>query len=120
MANVDLNAAIRSLVAAEVEQALEPYRDLLERMENFVRGAAPRGPVAVAKKKPGRKPGKRAAKAKGDASKFSVGQSVKYKQGRGEFEATVRSVDLEANTVEIERVKDGKKLSRPAGKIYAA
>jgi len=124
MANVDLNAAIRNLVAAEVEKTLEPYRELLERMESFVRGEAPkrgpgRPPKAAGAKKPGRKPGKR-AKAQGDASKFQVGQAVKYKQGRGEFDATVTGVDVEANTVQIERSKDGKKLTRPAGKVYPA
>ncbi|HEY3446754.1 MAG TPA: hypothetical protein VGK67_10340 [Myxococcales bacterium] len=122
MAKVDLNTAIRNLVAVEVERTLEPYRQLLERLEQFVGGApARRGPGRPPKAGGRGRPGRKAAKAgTGDASKFKVGQAVKYRQGRGEFEATVAAVDTEKNLVSLERSKDGKKVDRPASKIYPA
>jgi ribosomal protein L16/L10AE len=45
---------------------------------------------------------------------------VRYRQGRGEFEAKVVEVDTEKNLVTVERAKDGKKVSRPAAKLYPA
>jgi sRNA-binding protein len=128
MANVDLNSAIRNLVSAEVEKTLQPYRQMLERFAQAI-GSAPaaRGPgrprKVAAEAAPARRGGRKARKAvavAGDAAKFSEGQSVRYKQGRGEFEAKVVSVDKETNIVTVERAKDGKVVARPAAKIYAA
>ena len=121
MAKVDLNTAIRNLVAVEVERTLEPYRQLLERLEQFVGGASVRrGPGRPPKAGNRGRPARRAKVGAGDASKFKVGQAVKYRQGRGEFEATVSAVDTEKNLVSLERSKDGKKVDRPASKIYQA
>ncbi|MGC4115864.1 MAG: hypothetical protein QM765_14970 [Myxococcales bacterium] len=118
MARDDRNTAIRNLVAVEVERTLEPYRELLERAEQFVSGAPARhGPGRPPKAAGRARPARRAAKGSGDASKFKVGQAVKYRQGRGEFEATVAEVDAEKNLVTVERSKDGKKVVRPASKI---
>ena len=50
---------------------------------------------------------------RGDASKFKDGQAVRYKQGRGEFEAKVVKIDADSNTVTIQRAKDGKKTMNP-------
>ncbi|MBI5547325.1 MAG: hypothetical protein HY901_25870 [Deltaproteobacteria bacterium] len=120
MANVDLNGAIRGLVAAEVERALEPYRLMLDRLASVIgakpeRAAPGRAPKAGAAPRRGPKP---ARAGKGDASKFQEGQAVRYRQGRGEFEATVLAIDTERNVVTVERAKDGKKVERPAAKIY--
>ena len=128
MPNVDLNSAIRSLVAGEVEKILLPYKHLLERMAQFVGGkpAAKRGPgrppkavkAAVGGKRRQRR-GKKARKgSKGDVSRFHDGQAVRYKQGRGEFAASVVSIDKDAGTLTLERTKDGKKVVRPAFKVY--
>ena len=122
MPRVDLNDAIRNLVAGEVERTLAPYQQLLARLEQFMGGApAPRGPGRPPKAGGRARPARRPAKlGKGDASKFKVGQAVKYRQGRGEFEATVSAVDTGTNIVSIERIKDGKKIDRPASKLYEA
>ncbi len=122
------DSAIRGVIAEEVEQALQPYRDLLTQITKFVgMPTAGRGPGRPPKalleeaprrgRKPGRKPGRRAA-GKGDASAFSAGQTVRYRQGRGEFEAKVVEIDSATNTVTVERVSDGKQVQRPAAKIY--
>jgi sRNA-binding protein len=122
MPNVDLNAAIRKLVAAEVDRTLEPYQQMLERLVQLLgQKPARRGPGRPPKAAGARR-GRKARKArkggKGDASRFREGQVVKYRQGRGEFEATVLAVDVENNSVKLERKKDGKKVERPATKIY--
>ena len=121
MAKADLNTAIRNLVVTEVESILEPYRGLLERMAGFF-GSAPasRGPGRPPRAEGRGRPARRAARSAnmGDASKFKVGQAVRYRQGRGEFEATITAVDVEGGMVSIERTSDGKKLDRPASKIY--
>jgi len=128
MSNVDLNASIRGLVSGEVEKILLPYRQILERMAQFMGekpakrgpGRPPKAAVAAGGKKHRRK-GRKARKAgKGDVSKFREGQTVHYKQGRGEFEASVVAIDLAAGSLLLERAKDGKKVNRPAAKVYAA
>ena len=105
----NLEAAIRAIVSEEVSRALAPYQSALKALATLSGG----------RRGPGRPKGSR-NHAKGDASKFSVGHAVRYKQGRGEFEAKVVRVDVEANSVTVERVKDGKKVTRPAGLIYRA
>jgi hypothetical protein len=122
MANVDLNGAISSLVASEVERVLQPYRGLLDRMAEFA------GVSTVVKRGPGRPPASVAAVVRrprrvvremgGDASDFREGQAVQYKQGRGIFDATVLSVSVESGMLMLQRSKDGKKVERPASKVY--
>jgi hypothetical protein len=126
MPNFDLDTAIRGLVSSEVEKVLEPYKSLLERMAAFAGapaprrgpGRPPRGAAPVRRQRRGRGGGRR--NSKGDASRFSEGQAVRYKQGRGIFDATVMGINAEDNTLTIQRVKDGKKIVRPAGKVYVA
>lgn len=132
MANLDLDSAIRSIVSDEVERTLEPYRSLLDRMSGFfggepVRrgpGRPPKAPGAVsaplAPRREGR--GRRAAApaAGGDVSRFHDGQAVRYKQGRGVFDATVIGIDAARSLLTLERSMDGKKVERPAAKVYEA
>lgn len=47
-----------------------------------------------------------------------VGATVRYRQGRGEFEAKVVRVDARAGVVTLERVSDGKRVTRPLEKLY--
>ena len=121
MANVDLNHAIRNLVAAEVERTLEPYRLMLDRLVRLVgQKPARRGPGRPPKAASAPRRRRKARRGgKVDATRFREGQVVRYKQGRGEFEATVLSVDAAAGIVKLERKKDGKKIGRPAAKVYA-
>ncbi|SDY41026.1 PspA, partial [Myxococcus xanthus] len=51
---------------------------------------------------------------------FAVGQEVRYKQGRGAFNATVKAVDEKAKTVTVARVSDGKQVVRPFDKVTPA
>ena len=131
MKDLDLNAAIRDIVSAEIEEALAPHLALLARMSAFI-GESParRGPgrprntaVAAPVARRGRRPkgaGRKAAAGAGDASKFKDGQKVRYRQGRGEFEASVIGIDTETNIVTVQRTTDGKKVKRPASKVYEA
>lgn len=121
MANVDLNTAIKNLVATEVAKTLEPYRLMLERLAAFIEGSpAPRGPGRPPKAAGGKRGRKARKNGKNAASKFEAGMAVRYRQGRGEFDAKVASVDVEKNQVALVRAKDGKKVNRPASKIYPA
>lgn len=130
MANVDLNSAISGLVATEVERALEPYRGLLQRMAEFAGVGVQAGPQPV-KRGPGRPrasagapsaPARRVVSqdAVGKASNFRDGQAVRYKQGRGSFDATVISINAEQGLLVLRRSKDGKQVERPASKVYSA
>ncbi len=126
---VDLADAIRAIVSDEVNQAIAPYRKTLDALA-AIGGGVRRGPgrppgskskrARPAARRRGRPPGARKAAGGGDASKFSAGQAVRYKQGRGEFEAKVVKIDTASNRVTIERAMDGKKVVRPADKLYAA
>ncbi|GEL74887.1 PspA [Myxococcus virescens] len=51
---------------------------------------------------------------------FAVGQEVRYKQGRGAFNATVKAVDEKAKTLTVARVSDGKQVVRPFDKVTPA
>ena len=53
------------------------------------------------------------------AAAFLPGQTVKYAQGRGSFEASVTKVDGATGLVSLTRAKDGKALERLASKIAA-
>ena len=125
MAAIDLNAVIRDLVVAEIEQTLEPYRNVLDRLGNLM-GAAPA--AAPAAPRAARRPARRgrgrgraaAAEGKGDASTFGIGQTVRYRQGRGLFEATVSKIDVAAGVLTLQRKSDGKVVSRPASKVIAS
>jgi hypothetical protein len=127
----DLNSAIATIVAAEVARSLEPYRHVLERVEAFIGGAPRRGPgrprknpvpvmavPPVAARTRRRRRGRPAAG--GDVSKFADGQTVRYRQGRGEFEATVISIDKQRNVLTLRRVSDKKEVDRPPSKVYTA
>lgn len=72
-------------------------------------GAKAKASKAPKSSKPGR----------GEAGSFRAGQAVKYRQGRGEFEATVVVFDSDKGTVSLKRNKDGKKVVRPISKVYA-
>lgn len=125
----DLNEVVRQMVADEVERVLGPYQGTLSRLSAVFGGgevmpAARRaragGNVAqapVRRRAPGRRGG---GAGKGDASAFSEGQKVRYKQGRGEFDATVTKIDAGNNVLTLQRVSDGKKVDRPAAKVYPA
>lgn len=114
----DLNAAIQQIVFEMVNEMLAPHLEALEKLGALMgRQTKKRGP--------GRPPkfGSKLTSSpldRGDASKFQIGQTVAYKQGRGQFAAKVIKVDTKTNTVTLERAKDKKKVARPASKILAA
>lgn len=127
---IDIDASIRSIVADAVNASLAPYRGVLDRMAAFV-GEAPvrRGPgrpaqvaepVAAARARPRRNGGGGRTAATNLVGKFSEGQSVQYKQGRGTFDARIVAIDAEKGALTLERVTDGKKVVRPASKVIAA
>ena len=125
MAKMDMSAVIRAIVAEEVKAQLAPYADVLGDLQKLVGTDIPRRgpgrPVARAEK-PRRTP--RADKAMvSDAAKEAVknyreDQLVRYKQGRGEFEAKVIGIDLEMGMLKLERTSDKKQVARPADKVY--
>ena len=124
MPPIDFNDAVRAAVADEVERVLGPHLDVLRRLSSAF-GTGGDGRVrrtAVAGPRRRGRPGRRAGgvSGRGDASKFKEGQKVRFKQGRGEFEATVTSIDSNTNTLTLKRDRDGKRVERPASKVYAA
>jgi hypothetical protein len=121
----DLNAAVQSIVASEVQAVLDPYRSVLDRLARFMGSApAPRASGGAKAAPAVRRPARRARGARKASAKlakgFEVGQTVTYKQGRGEFEATVKAIDLDAGTLQLVRVSDGKKVVRPGAKVRTA
>lgn len=45
---------------------------------------------------------------------------VRYRQGRGTFEARIVSFDRETKMITLERLSDGKRVERPSSKVYSA
>src|SRR5215211_8035882 len=122
MPPIDFNDAVRAAVADEVDRVLGPHLEVLKRLSSAFGtggdGRERRGPSSAPRRR-GR-PGRRAQSGRGDASKFKEGQKVRFKQGRGEFDATVASIDGNTNTLTLKRDRDGKRVERPASKVYAA
>ena len=95
----------------------------------FARKASRRPAGALAKvdgaKDTAKRPSARTARQVGKpadvaaAAAFLPGQTVKYAQGRGSFEASVTKVDGATGLVSLTRAKDGKALERLASKIAA-
>jgi hypothetical protein len=119
----DLNTAVQSIVAREVEALLEPHLLRLERLAGFMGSTgtrpAPRRmstPTPAPRRSPRRaRPARRVA-APG-IQELKVGDAVAYRQGRGEFGATIKAIDLDAGTVLLARLGDGKKVVRPITKV---
>jgi upstream activation factor subunit UAF30 len=111
----NLTAAVQNMISSEVHAVLEPYRPMLDRLANLL-GAPASGPGRPRKKtkRRGARGGKRVAKLSG---RFQVGQKVSYKQGRGVFAATVKSVDAVSGLLVLKRDSDGKVVSRPEYKV---
>lgn len=137
-------AEVADLFGLEMAQAAEPEGEpysAQDRKEKRPRGQAPaprkrpsRAPVAQAvegQRSAGRN-GLRSVSAKaapptdgnpaqrrsGGAAPLSVGRLVSYRQGRGTFPARIVSVEREF--LVLERVMDGKRVTRPAAKVQAS
>jgi hypothetical protein len=124
MPSIDINNAIRSAVAQEVNRVLGPHMDTLERLSEALGASAPRRARSVSAPA-GRMRGTRRMTATGlggsvEATRFQEGQRVIYRQGRGAFEATVTQIHAATNKLTLKREKDGKKVERPAEKVRAA
>jgi hypothetical protein len=126
--NTNLDAAIRALVAEEVEAALSRHQRNLERLEAFL-GAG--GGRPAGRRGPGRPPSTgragartrrpRGARAqdRGDASKFEKGQKVQINVGRGQKLGKVVAIDEATNSVLVKREDNGKEVKRPARGVSA-
>jgi hypothetical protein len=119
MPTVDMNNAIRSAVAQEVTRILGPHLDTLQRLSRAMGVAAPQQARSVAPSARAGRP-RRAAASSADATGFQEGQRVIYRQGRGSFEATVMAIDSASDRLTLKREKDGKRVARPAAKVFAA
>ena len=53
------------------------------------------------------------------AEALGKGSIVHYKQGRGEFEARIIAFNASTRTVTLERLRDGRRVKRPASRVYA-
>lgn len=121
MKTPSLETAIGNAVAEAVKAAMEPYAAVLRRLEAQLAAGAPKPPGRPARAAGRRKLGRGSArKARRAAATFQVGDAVVYRQGRGSFEAKVVAVDEATGLLTVERLKDGKKVDRPATKLAAA
>ena len=134
MAQTDLHESLRQIVSEQLQDALAPHQALLEQIAAFlgIGGATGSRTTRVARAVPAARTARatatrarrgstgrgRGRAASTSSASFKEGQEVRYRQGRGEFEATVIKIDEDAVTVE--RKTDGKKVTRPADKLYAA
>ena len=109
----DLNDAVRTIVREEVARALAPYRVLLDRLSVLTGGArrGPGRPPGSGRKAAGsRRRGRKAPSGK-PGRKWAAGARVRYKQGRGTFDAEVVSQD-DSGRVMVRRLADGKEVER--------
>ena len=124
--NIDLNAAIDSMVRTAVKNALAPHLGALDRLTSFL-GA---GKTAAAGKRtwgartagrPAQRKDytKRTLAARGDASKFSKGDKVAIAVGRGSDTGVVTAIDVATGSVMVKRDKGGKVVKRPASSVRA-
>lgn len=112
-----------ALVNAKAVAVLTPYRDAILALAEMVRNAAP-----DSQKKHQTTPKAKRAPAEPRvvegaveaAAGFAIGQKVRYRQGRGEFEATVEVNDKNTGELVLKRLSDGKIVRRPATKVTAA
>lgn len=102
MTTIDLNALVENAVAQKIESLLSN----LNPAKPVAKVSAPITP-------------RTSRRAKGTAGTVEVGHKVLYRQGRGEFEAVVTSVNKDGGMVTLKRVKDGKEVTRPLTKLYA-
>jgi hypothetical protein len=115
--DTDFTAVIQGLIAEELARRLFPYQRLLARLDQL-RVAIP------ARRGPGRPSGAELNKIQSlfpprnpAALAFAPGEIVSYRQGRGEFRARVVRTDPQGRVV-IERQADGKRVTRPAAKLF--
>lgn len=117
---MEIQEQFEALVNKGVAKALEPYSEAIIALAKLVRSAEPeaqeeRTEAPRAKRKAAEP---RIYKDAVEAAKnFSVGQKVRYRQGRGEFEATVEEVNQNRGELVLKRVTDGKIVERPASKV---
>jgi hypothetical protein len=129
MANpAGFSEAMRALVAQEVREALAPYEGLIASLQEFMGAAG--GSVSRGATAPAAAPMRRARAASptrrnagGNSlelvGKFSQGQRVQYRQGKGTFDARVVEIDAKYGMLTVERESDGKRVTRPAAKVDA-
>jgi hypothetical protein len=125
MSKLDLHAALRNVIAAQVEAALEPHRDLLNSLAELAREQqqVASQPASRAARRPAERRGKRGGRnlaAAPSANSFSAGQLVSYRQGRGTFQAKIMGIDAESAELTLERVSDVKRIARPFDKVIVA
>jgi hypothetical protein len=121
----DLNAAVRAIVADEVRTALAPYRHLLDHLAAFLeqrpapqRAGRPRqGPRVAARAGGGRR--RKAGKTGPLVHDFAEGQTVRYRQGSGVFDAKIVGIEPESGTLLLARVSDGHEVLRPVAKVLS-
>ena len=115
MAKPDFDAALRAFIAKETRRRLAPHLPMLRRAEKLLQSLEQE---SVSKSTP------RALQVEpavptpvAHPSIFRVGQSVRYHWKDKDFEAIVIALDPGSNSVVLERVKDGKRVSRPESKV---
>ncbi|HEY3447361.1 MAG TPA: hypothetical protein VGK67_13400 [Myxococcales bacterium] len=132
MRETDFAQVVEEMVAEELSLRLEPFKKLLQRLDEARSVVQPR-------KGPGRPPraeiekleailtggriargAKRAPAAAARPARASrslkPGDVVKYRQGRGTFDAFVIRSEPGGDVV-VERISDGKRVKRPAAKL---
>lgn len=120
---VGLTQAVQSLVQTEVAAVAKTYRTVRERLASFVAEARlrPRNSIVAERSANPFAETKRRARSKKVASrgapKLGVGGRVSYRQGSGTFEAKVVAVDADKGVAVLERIKDGKRVTRPMKKV---
>lgn len=117
---MEIQEQFEALVNKGVAKALEPYSEAIIALAKLVRSAEPeaqeeRTEAPKAKRKAAEpRIYKDAVEA---AGRFSVGQEVRYRQGRGVFNATVYEINSNTGVIVLKRNQDGKIVERPASKV---
>lgn len=121
----DLNDFIEASIRRQLETALAPYLDTLRRMNGMYSALAKvfegaRETLPRASLVPGAVPVRRVLKTRaqrGDASRFKIGERVRFHVGRGTYEGKVVRLELETGSVLVTRPGDPKLHKRPANAV---
>lgn len=119
---MEMNEQFEALVNKAVAAALAPHKEAILAIADLVMGAQPAAQEERTATKSTRKAAEpRVVKGAVEAAKnFSVGQKVRYRQGRGEFDAVVDEIRSGTGILILRREQDGKRVGRPASKVIEA
>ncbi len=139
MPSINIHSVIQDIVSTQVQNALKPYMEVLQRVStafDSIPASKPIKPLPLPSTVPPRRRtqpvlemhhAKYIRQAKlarmsttnsiAQAGKFKLGDMVEYQQGRGRIRAKVIAVQYATGLLTLEKVEDARQIIRPASKV---